>query len=212
MGPAARSRLTPLVKMYAKTASHRTATEPFQAPSCKVVLGGGRPGCRLPSSPLSVLMHVTRTTPCHASRAAACAIAGPGHPPAGPHARRRRLLALASAPTARLLLPAPAPLHCTGSYGRGAGYGVRWTLEWSMDGAWSRCRADNPDRGCEQWGAVVCPKCAPGFRNVACCTCSPDCPVGFNDMGVSCTKPTYGQGVGKFPQCGGDEVRGPNAC
>lgn len=40
------------------------------------------------------------------------------------------------------------------------------------------------------------PKCASGFHNVSCCVCSPDCPANTNDIGVSCTKPTYGRGAG----------------
>ena len=51
---------------------------------------------------------------------------------------------------------------------------------------------------------------------MGCCVCSPDCPAGFSDIGVSCKKPmyardagspdttiqakdSYGRGVGKVP-------------
>lgn len=43
----------------------------------------------------------------------------------------------------------------------------------NLDGAFSRCEREN-SQGCEQWAAVVYPKCRPGFHNVGCCVCSPD--------------------------------------
>ena len=46
-------------------------------------------------------------------------------------------------------------------------------------------------------GLVMYPKCKEGFHNVGCCICSPTCPNGFTDIGVSCQKPSdYGRGVG----------------
>jgi hypothetical protein len=35
-----------------------------------------------------------------------------------------------------------------------------------------------------------------GFHPAGCCICSPDCPEGFTDIGVSCQRPTYDRGVG----------------
>jgi len=41
------------------------------------------------------------------------------------------------------------------------------------------------------------PKCKAGFHNVGCCVCSPNCPSGWTDVGISCKKPnTYGRGAG----------------
>ena len=40
--------------------------------------------------------------------------------------------------------------------------------------------------GCEKWGALWYPKCRENFHNVACCVCSPDCPEGMTDIGISC--------------------------
>lgn len=41
------------------------------------------------------------------------------------------------------------------------------------------------------------PKCKPGFHSFGCCICTPDCPDGWTDIGVSCKKPNYyGRGVG----------------
>ena len=50
---------------------------------------------------------------------------------------------------------------------------------------------------CEKWGLLWYPKCKPSFHNVACCVCSPDCPPDFGaDIGVSCTKKSYGRTAG----------------
>ena len=63
--------------------------------------------------------------------------------------------------------------------------------------ATDRCNAKNTDIGCEQWGAIMYPKCRKGFYNAACCICSQDCPSGFRDDGLYCKKPEpYGRGAG----------------
>ncbi|TNV86038.1 hypothetical protein FGO68_gene9976 [Halteria grandinella] len=74
------------------------------------------------------------------------------------------------------------------SYGRGVGYAI-----WNED----NCNRDNPELGCEKWGAVWYPRCKANFHNVACCVCSPDCPSGMTDIGISCAKDSYGRGVGE---------------
>jgi len=74
-----------------------------------------------------------------------------------------------------------------GSYGRGGGY-VIW-----QEG---QCNKDNP-QGCEQSGAMWYPKCKANFHPVGCCVCSPDCPSGMTDIGVSCQKQSYGRGAGE---------------
>ena len=68
------------------------------------------------------------------------------------------------------------------SYGRGAG------SFWSCS-------------GCERWGLLYYPKCATNFHNAGCCICSPNCPSGMTDIGVSCAKDTYGRGVGEALRC-----------
>ena len=45
-------------------------------------------------------------------------------------------------------------------------------------------------------GLLVYPKCRANFQAVGCCVCSPDCPGGMTDIGVSCQKPSHGRGVG----------------
>lgn len=73
------------------------------------------------------------------------------------------------------------------SYGRGAGY-VIWDK--------GKCEREN-SQGCEQNGALWYPKCKANFHAVGCCVCSPDCPAGMTDVGVSCAKESYGRGAGQ---------------
>jgi len=81
-------------------------------------------------------------------------------------------------------------------YGRGSGY-VIWD-EW-------KCNRDNPGNGCEKWGLMWYPRCRSGFYAAGCCICSPNCPSGYTDIGVSCAKQVYDRGVGKMPKCASDE-------
>ena len=78
------------------------------------------------------------------------------------------------------------------AYGRGVGYAI-----WNED----KCKRENAELGCEKWGAVWYPKCKANFHNVACCICSPDCPSGMTDIGISCAKDSYGRGVGEVLTC-----------
>lgn len=55
--------------------------------------------------------------------------------------------------------------------------------------------------GCEKSGLLWYPKCGKGYHNVGCCVCSPDCPEGTVDTGASCTKKSYGRGVGGTMKC-----------
>ncbi|MFB2838736.1 phosphatidylinositol-specific phospholipase C domain-containing protein [Floridanema evergladense] len=64
------------------------------------------------------------------------------------------------------------------AYGRGAGY-VIWEK--------AKCEREN-SQGCEQYGAIWYPKCASGFKPIECCICTPICPNGMSDIGVSCQK------------------------
>lgn len=76
-------------------------------------------------------------------------------------------------------------------YGRGSGYAI-----WNE----AKCRAENGGN-CEKSGAMWYPACKPGFHATGCCVCSPDCPAGLKDIGVSCAKATATRGVGKVPAC-----------
>lgn len=90
------------------------------------------------------------------------------------------------------------------AYGRGAGYPWKFgDTAFDLSAAKARCEADNGGAGtCEQDGAIWYPKCKEGFNKVGCCICSPACPANMKDIGVSCTKETYGRGVGTPPGCG----------
>jgi len=87
-------------------------------------------------------------------------------------------------------------------YGRGGGY--PWKFGDSLDdsGMRSRCEGDHGAGNCEKDGAIYYPKCKANFHKVGCCVCSPDCPSGMADMGVSCTKQTSTRGAGTVPSCG----------
>jgi len=78
------------------------------------------------------------------------------------------------------------------AYGRGAGHETEHNCLVSGD-------AGAAKNGCEQWGLLWYPKCDPSYHNFACCICSPDCPSGYSDTGIGCTKPTYSRGVGTIP-------------
>ncbi len=95
------------------------------------------------------------------------------------------------------------------AYGRGAGYPWKFGDGFNLDKARRRCEKDNP-QGCEKSGEIMYPKCRAGFSPAGCCICSPNCPSGFPDMGVSCTKPSYGRGAGRVPKncSGGKENQG----
>ena len=79
------------------------------------------------------------------------------------------------------------------AYGRGWGHTSQEACQNSDDhGAKSN--------GCEQNGLLWYPKCDPNFHNFGCCICSPNCPNGWTDIGISCVKPSYGRGAGTIPE------------
>ena len=95
-------------------------------------------------------------------------------------------------------------------YGRGGGYPWNFGDALNLDAARARCEKDNA-QGCEKSGEIMYPKCKEGFHAFGCCVCTPDCPPGMNDIGVSCAKPPgYNRGVGTIPtSCpGGDNNAG----
>lgn len=92
-------------------------------------------------------------------------------------------------------------LYCAkpAAYGRGAGYPWKFgDKAGSLDGARARCVKANP-QGCEKSGAIIYPLCRSGFHNVGSNICSPSCPSGYTDIGVSCQKKTYDRGAGVIP-------------
>lgn len=105
--------------------------------------------------------------------------------------------------------------HCfkPDSYGRGGGYGMAMKCLPTPPGQFRRfcspdpaaraenCEKDHGKGNCEQWGLMFYPKCKPGFHAVGCCVCSPDCPAGMSDIGVSCQKQSYGRTAGTSMLC-----------
>lgn len=65
---------------------------------------------------------------------------------------------------------------------------------------------------CEKNGLLWYPTCKENFHNVGCCVCSPDCPSGMNDIGVSCHKDSYGRTAGKVLGCSSDQVYDAGLC
>ena len=65
---------------------------------------------------------------------------------------------------------------------------------------------------CEKWGALWYPKCRPSFHHVACCVCSPNCPSGMTDIGISCQKHSYGRTAGTPLICKPEEDEDAALC
>lgn len=102
-------------------------------------------------------------------------------------------------------------LYCgkPAAYGRGVGYPWKsGDKAFSLDGARARCTAANPE-GCEQYGAIIYPKCRAGFKNAGSNVCSPICPSGFTDIGVSCKKPESRRKVAYTSRCRAGLVKDP---
>jgi hypothetical protein len=95
------------------------------------------------------------------------------------------------------------------SYGRGAGYPWKFGDKLgSLSAAKKRCKKAH-EQGCEKEGAIYYPKCKQGFSAVGCCTCSPKCEGGMQDIGVSCAKQSYGRTAGTDPESYGRGVGVP---
>lgn len=80
--------------------------------------------------------------------------------------------------------------------------GYPWKIgdaPFDLGGARQRCVADHAG-GCEQDGLLFYPKCKAGFHAFGCCVCTPNCPSGMADIGVSCQKQSYGRGAGTVPR------------
>lgn len=88
------------------------------------------------------------------------------------------------------------------SYGRGVGF--PWKIgdpAFNLNNAKKRCERKHGDGQCEKSGAIYYPKCKPDYRAIGCCVCSPRCPSGMTDIGISCQKQSKGRGVGKPMTC-----------
>jgi hypothetical protein len=81
------------------------------------------------------------------------------------------------------------------AYGRGAGYPWKFGDPLNDSGMFKRCDEEHGAGNCEKSGEIVYPKCNASFHSVG-LVCSPDCPSGMPDIGVSCTKKSSGRGAG----------------
>jgi len=78
-------------------------------------------------------------------------------------------------------------------YGRGSGYAWWFSDGFSDSGMFRRCEADYGSGNCEKSGAIVYPKCKPGYSPFGCCICRPAVPnciaLGLNGgVDLSCAK------------------------
>ena len=65
-------------------------------------------------------------------------------------------------------------------------YANTWA-DWNKDKCEAQAKSQGKE-GCDKSGAFWYHKCKKNFHAVGCCVCSPDCPAGTKDIGVSCTK------------------------
>ena len=88
------------------------------------------------------------------------------------------------------------------AYGRGAGRVSK-----------KLCEDHYGDGNCEKYGGLWYKRCKDDFHNVGCCICSPDCPAGMKDIGVSCEKQKFSRGVGKpLHACAADQEKDGLLC
>uniref|UniRef100_A0AC35GNR9 Uncharacterized protein n=1 Tax=Panagrolaimus sp. PS1159 TaxID=55785 RepID=A0AC35GNR9_9BILA len=86
------------------------------------------------------------------------------------------------------------------SYWRGTGHFTQ-----------SACEESEGTR-CEKYLLLWYPICSNGYYNAGCCICSSYCPEGLVDTGASCTKTSYGRGVGTPLGCAHDLVYDAGLC
>jgi hypothetical protein len=82
-------------------------------------------------------------------------------------------------------------IGCTKPAPQGRGAGFAWQAQdgISNEGMLARCSAQSGGKACEMWGAMAYPVCNAGLTPFGANICSPVCPAGFADVGVSCLKP-----------------------
>ncbi|EFX60420.1 hypothetical protein DAPPUDRAFT_277575 [Daphnia pulex] len=101
-------------------------------------------------------------------------------------------------------------------YGRGGGYPWKFGDALNDSGMYNRCEGDNGRGNCEKWGAVVYPKCKPGYSPFGCCICRPNPPnCGALGLGgqidLSCAKKII-VGAPELGTCAASEDRDAGLC
>ena len=80
-------------------------------------------------------------------------------------------------------------------------------------GMFKRCQDKHGSGNCEKNGLIVYQKCAADKTRVGADICSPKCPNGFADAGISCTKPSYERGAGIPPtMCSNNRIADAGLC
>ena len=69
----------------------------------------------------------------------------------------------------------------------------------SLDAARARCAAAHPVAGCEKQGEIIYEACKSGWTKIGLDWCSPPCPSGMTDIGISCQKDKIDQGLEGVP-------------
>ncbi|MCB1025656.1 MAG: hypothetical protein KDB79_14765, partial [Acidobacteria bacterium] len=80
----------------------------------------------------------------------------------------------------------------------------------NYSGPTGRCEAKYGKGNCERGGALIFPKCGIGFKPVAQgSVCTPICPSGYADIGVSCKKPTTQRKAAYADRCPAGTIKDP---
>ena len=87
------------------------------------------------------------------------------------------------------------------AYGRGTGFAYNIFTGEGRDHARQRCEREHGAGNCERNLEMYYPKCRAGFVEAGSNICSPACPAGMTDIGVSCAKQSYGRTVGQGATC-----------
>ncbi len=112
----------------------------------------------------------------------------------------------------------PAGFRNDGLYCGKPGAKTRQSFPWKIgdpllpnySGPIGRCEAKYGKGNCERGGALIFPKCGTGFKPVAGgSVCTPICPSGYSDIGVSCKKPTSKRSVAYANRCPAGLVKDP---
>jgi len=91
------------------------------------------------------------------------------------------------------------------SYGNGVGW-VAWEENDCLSSSGGKAN------GCWECLAMWYPNCDSGFEPIGCNVCSPVCPSGMLDIGVSCQKNSYGRGAGVPLGCGTNQDEDAALC
>lgn len=83
----------------------------------------------------------------------------------------------------------------------------------SLNGARERCRREN-GQNCTKIGEIIYSTCPTNYKTapVAVNLCTPVCPAGMEDIGISCQKSTYDRGVGRLMQCPAGKLMDAGLC